>query len=446
MSNRTAFLGFPVLITHWDADLYPTRPLPFVPELVIQILAHGEIWLKEVDLFLNTRIAASLSDPVVFDQFSSLLATKRVKVLIPDKSRNLDDPDNHPILSAATERLRGKRPLKSRQWEMTDKDKRLCEKLDSVLVANGGLKPDGVVRQRVEPPAEKNVFAATLIEVLNGPDKRWRGRRQFKGINQCVADQFSRFAENHELALDLLRSKGITPNATNGFYRSLLYQCADHLLPKHQRRPVKNLGQSVYAHCELDREKVVGTYHGSRVAELPPTDKVVPPDEHLFRIEVVPAQTPIKIPVAGNIGDIVSAVVEDCDDSMRRFWAIAGGSPSPDLEFRVAWEAVAAAFAEHYVDAHPCELSSRDGAVWTIGEYLVRAAEIVDEKGRQLGAEWVPDFGGDSWMDKALSVVRLAAYVGPTMEYIRRGRADLEKGKIRQVLLDAATARCGPVV
>ena len=34
---------------------------------------------------------------------------------------------------------------------------------------------------------------------------------------------------------------------------------------------MKNLGQSVYAHCELDREKAVGTYYGTRVAELPPT-------------------------------------------------------------------------------------------------------------------------------------------------------------------------------
>jgi hypothetical protein len=70
--------------------LYPNRPLPLIPELVVYILAHGEVWIKEVDLFLNSRIAAILSDPVGFHQFSSLVATKRVKVLIPDASRDLD--------------------------------------------------------------------------------------------------------------------------------------------------------------------------------------------------------------------------------------------------------------------------------------------------------------------------------------------------------------------
>jgi len=449
MSNRKAFVGCPVLITHWDPDLYPKGSLPLVPELVIHILAHGEVWLKDVDLFQNPRIAAYLRDKAVFEQFSSLVATKRVKVLIPDKSRNLDDPINHPILSTALEIVRSKRPLKSRPWKMTDRDRRLCQALDSVLVANGGLGSNGVVRHRVQPPAGRNVFAGKLIEVLNGQDERWRQRDQFKGIDGRIADQFTEFANNHELAIDLLRKKGVTPNATNGFYRSLLYQCADHLLPedqKRQRRPIKNLGQSVYTHCELDREKAAGTYHGSRIAELPPTDKVLSPDEHLFEVDVVPQMAAAKIPIAANIGDIVTAVLEECDESMRTFWAIVGEAPLPQQEFGHAWKHVADAFAKRSVDARRAELSSTENALWTGADYVVHTAEILDETGKQLGVTWIPAFFEHPKLQLVpLGLKMIATYGRPTMEYIRRGRADAAKGKIKQVLLNAATARCGRV-
>ena len=232
MSRSKAFAKCPVLITHWDPDMYPNEPLPLVPELVVYLLAYGEVWLKEVDLFLNPKIAACLSDRAGFQQFSSLVATKRIKVLIPDPSRNLEDPIKYPILSTATEIVRSKkRTVKGRPWRMTDEDARLCKALDAMLVDNGGLKRNGVVRQRTTPPSDKNEFAAQLIDVLEGHDTRWQQRKQFKGITPHIARQFTKYARNHELAMDLLRKKGIVPAAQNGFYRSLLYQCADHLLP-----------------------------------------------------------------------------------------------------------------------------------------------------------------------------------------------------------------------
>jgi len=449
MTKRKSFVGCPMLITHWDPDLYPREPLPLVPELVIHILAHGEVWLKEVDLFLNPTISANLADPAVFEQFSSLVATKRLKVLIPDKSRDLDDPIKHPILSTAMEIVRSRRPLKSHPWKMTEKDKHLCDALDSMLVANGGLKSTGVVRQRVKPPADRNVFASTLIKVLNGQDRRWRQRDQFKGIDPRIADQFTGFAKNHELAIDLLRKKGITPNATNGFYRSLLYQCADYLLPeeqKRQRRAMKNLGQSVYAHCELDRENAAGTYYGSRVAELPPTDKDLSPDEPLLRVDVVPQRVAAKIPVAANIGEIVAKVLEECDESMRTFWAIAGEVPLPQQEFGLAWEHVADAFGKYSAGARRAGSSSTGNALWTATEYIIHTAEMFTEVGERSGVKWIPDFreypkATAVW----LGMKAIATYGRPTMEYIRRGRADAQKGKIKQVLLNAATARCGRV-
>jgi hypothetical protein len=445
MSKGKAFLGSPLLITHWDPDMYPNRPLPLIPELVVYILAHGEVWIKEVDLFLNSRIAAFLSNPVGFQQFSSLVATKRVKILIPDASRDLEDPVKHPILSTANEIIRSKRPLKTRQWVMTDQDRRLCEALDAMLVANGGLRAKGVVRHRISPPAN-NVFAEQLVAVLTGDDKRWREREPFKAIDGRVAKEFTKYALNHELALDLLHKKKIVPNATNGFYRSLLYQCAEVLLQdQKQKRSMKNLGQSVYAHCELHREKAVGTYYGTRVAELPPTAKPTEPEEEMYRVEIVSTENPIKIPVTPDIGDVVSAVLEECADKMRGFWAVAGDTPLPEVEFMLAWEHVADAFAKYSIP-HGGELSRTERKIWDIGEYLVHGAELLDEAGRKIGATWTPEFS-QSRADELvkLGIKAVASFGRPTMEYIRRGRADRKKGKVKKALLDSATARVGQV-
>lgn len=450
MPKRKSFVGCPVLFTHWDPDMYPDGHLPLVAELVLHILAHGEVWLKEVDLFLNPRVSEYLSDPIGFQQFSSLVETKRVKILIPDESRDLDDPISHPILSTAMEIVTRKRPLKSNPWIMTEKDRRLCEALDSLLVANGGLKKNGVVRHRVSPPTDRNTFAETLIDVLSCPDMRWRQRDQFRGIDEPVAQEFLKLATNHELALDLLRKGGITPNATNGFYRSLLYQCADYLFPERekeaQRQAIKNLGQSAYVHCELNREKAMGIYFGERIAELPPTEKRIQTNEPLVRIEVVPTRKGILIPVASNIGEVVSAVLEECDSSMRGFWAVAGNTSAPEVEFFVAWERVAEAFAKHSVDSRAGELSNRTTGLWKVGEFIVNGAEMLNEGSKQVGYKFIPDLSSHPLANALhLGVTSIAAFGRPTMEYIRRGQADAQKGAIQQVLLSGATVRSGLV-
>ncbi len=426
--------------------MYPIRPLPLIPELVIYILAHGEVWIKEVDLFLNSRIAAVLSDPVGFHQFSSLVATKRIKVLIPDTSRDLEDPVKHPVLSTANEIIRSKRPLKTRQWIMRDQDRRLCKALDALLIANGGLSTKGVVRHRISPPAN-NIFAEQLVAVLTGEDERWREREAFKAIDGRVAKQFTKYALNHELALDRLRKKNKTPNAVNGFYRSLLYQCAEEFLSdKRQTRSMKNLGQSVYAHCELQRERAIGTYYGTRVAELPPTVKPAGPEEELYRVEVVPTEKTINIPLCPNIGDVVSAVLEECGDKMRGFWAVAGDAPMPEIQFKLAWEHVADGFAKHSADPRRGELSKRARTIWDIGEYVVHGAELLDDAGRQIGVTWMPDFSQSRVEDFVkLGIKAVASFGRPTMEYIRRGRADQENGKIKKALIDSATTRIGKV-
>ena len=56
MESTRSYLRHPVLITHFDPDMFSGPCLPLIAELVVQILVHGEVWLKDVDLFLNDSI------------------------------------------------------------------------------------------------------------------------------------------------------------------------------------------------------------------------------------------------------------------------------------------------------------------------------------------------------------------------------------------------------
>src|SRR5260370_13440275 len=119
MSDQS-FTGPSVVLTHWDPDLYPARPLPLIHELVVHILTHGEVLLKDIDLFLTTKIRDALSDEATLRQFASLLHTGRVKILLPPpESTKFDiDPKEHPISAVALERHE-RRPFKGHVCRMT---------------------------------------------------------------------------------------------------------------------------------------------------------------------------------------------------------------------------------------------------------------------------------------------------------------------------------------
>src|SRR5260370_35155296 len=105
-------------------------------------------------------------------------------------------------------------------------------------------------------------------------------------------------------SLATLEQRGIAPFSTD-FYRFLTYQCAD-LYPPRQRRAMKNLIQSVYTHCELARANSLGTYYGTRLAELPPTEDGVA-DDDLMGIGVVTQSAVANIPGAPKNADVLSA-------------------------------------------------------------------------------------------------------------------------------------------
>ena len=255
----------PIMITHWDPDLYPAKPAPGIQELAVYGLISGvlrqdsKVLLKEVDLLLNPKIRAAFEDDAIVGQFVSLLETRRFKVLLPPRSTDFGDidPTVQPMTAVARERDRKRRPYKSTIRKLTRADEVYCAKLDKILVNAEAIQ------FRNDFPAE-NTFSGVLAAVLSSPDRSWLGRPQFCGITPQMADAFAIYCQDPSKAIDRL-PLGVQPHGREA-YRSLLYQVADCEEYKQKQksmsgsRAMKNLLQSVYAYCELNREDASGTY------------------------------------------------------------------------------------------------------------------------------------------------------------------------------------------
>jgi hypothetical protein len=436
----TSYSNYPVVLTHWDPDVYPRYALPLVQELIIHILAHGEVWLKEVDLFLNPRIRRALSDPrsLNFQAFRSLVDTGRIKILIPPRTTSQDrlDPQDYPLGATAMARD-GKKPLKSKRWFLNEETRRFCARLDSILgragrQSRGFEQRQSICRARRIPPSG-NEFAAKLCSVLNQRDRRWKRRPQFSGITPKMADQFMVFCQNPDAALKFLAAKHVQPNATDGFYRSLAYQCAD-LFPLKSARAMKNLVQSVYAYCELKRERAAGTYGGDRLAEMPPDRPI---GQELVRIEVAPMPQSVNIPLTANIGDVISAVLEECEPSLRVFWGVAGESPSPEREFQIAWNHVAEVFARNAALSQ----RTRKSGTFKIVRFILHGVKLLMELGEIAGHAWIPAASPVSALPTTI------ATFGPqAVDLIRSARIELRRQKITDCVNAAAAIRCSKIM
>jgi hypothetical protein len=424
----------PLLLTHWDPDLYPNRPIPLLQELVVHILTHGEVWLKEVDLFLNPRIRAELSKRENRDTFRSLVDTGRLQILIPDSTIYLGDdldPQHQPLLATATERHRSKRPLKSEPWELTDDIKQFCRRMDAILGLSARQdrysRAEPICRPRVTPPSGENQFAAKLYDVLTQKDRNWETRDPFKGITPQMADKFALYTQNYEEALKEIVKAGKKPNATNGFYRSLAYQCADLYLPDEKGcQAMKNLVQSVYAYCELKREEAAGTYSGKRLAEMPPDQKTA---EQIVRVEPVPLPHKIPICIDANIGNVVSAVLEECEPSLQVFWRLAGKHPAPDKLFREAWDDVADAFARHA----RLPLQHSRGIFPIAGKFILKCVAYWTESKDPAGGAFLHD-----------NAHEISIFATALLDSLRNGRMKLRR-KLRKDVSASAGIRCSRI-
>jgi hypothetical protein len=287
------------------------------------------------------------------------------------------------------------------------------------------------VEPRATPPAGENQFAAKLRDVLTQPDKAWRRRKQFKGITNAMAEQFIAFCNNYELALQELRKRRRKPNAENGFYRSLAYQCAN-LFPPPGRQAMKNLAQSVYAHCELTRENAAGTYSGDRLAEMPPDRETA---QQIVRIEAVPILKPIDISMIPNIGEVVSAVLEECKSSLRVFWRLAGTFPVPAKDFQSAWAQVADAFA-HYGAKYARFGPRRNKSIFRgLTEISLEAFSLwIQSSGEQVGGTIESSWAG------AVTSIALAI-----LDSVRTDRIRLKR-TLREQIYGAAAIRCSRTI
>jgi len=425
----------PVLAAHWDADLYPRDSRPITQELVLHILRHGNVLIKDVDLLLNPAIRTELSEKGIRTQFRSLLETGRIKVLLPPlKSTKFDlDPTRYPLTAMARER-HNKRPHKFRIWQFREPYQRFCAILDPIIANTNAIK------FRADYPLG-NDFAATLYRVLT--EQSWRARREFKGIDRMV-DRYAEYCLNPEDALKDLRDQNVTPLATE-FYRTIAYQCVRlrrFRSTREQERNMRRLLQSVYAYCETSRESAVSTYYAERLTELP----AVSQDNDTLDVGMLQLIVPdikVKIPVAENIGEILEKIIHDCPN-IADIWAMSDPSSDdlPSLEsLTEACAAISESFAEHAMTAKKVQWSPRAEERWNYFEIAHRIIFLIGLLGTH-GIAFVKDFEGPITIAEAVAI-----FAKPVVYGIRTGKAwdDLDTERAAVMKLIFTSLRSGPL-
>jgi len=433
----------PIMITHWDPDVYPSRPAPGIQELVLYALLNGilrkkntPILIKEVDLLLNPAIRAAFDDDAVVGQFDSLLHTNCFKVLLPPVSTHFGeiDPTVQPMTAVALERDRKRRPYKTRIRKLTRGDKAYCEKLDKILVAAHAIQ------FRKDFPSD-NTFARVLASILLSHDQGWRRRPQFRGITPRMAETFATYCHEPSKGIDRLAADGIAPHGREA-YPSLLYQLADCAEYKARdnsmsgSRAMKNLLQSVYAYCELNREDASGTYAGPRIAEMPFIDDA---PRNFSSMEAMPLlNVKAEIPIAQNIGEILSLVLEETTSQ-----------PSEAVTHRTFHDRcahIADAFAKHSVVSRPVRWSSTAEHRWRVFEQTVGFGALALSAGAVVGLRFVSSFELRELIEGSVLGTHAIGWGGKHLvDLIRGGKAyddrDTEHAEVARSLVKAMNDR-----
>ena len=443
----------PIMITHWDPDLYPTASPPGIQELVIYgitsaiLRGRANVLLKEVDLLLNPKVRAAFRDDAVVGQFVSLLNTGLFKVLLPTLSTDFGDidPTLQPMTAVAWERERKRRPYKNKFRQLTREDEIYCGKLDKILVNAGtetSKRPDGVVRFRKEFP-RTNEFACVLTGVLSRADRAWLSRPQFRGITPKMADDFVTYCNNPSKAVDRLPPE-VKPNSREA-YRSLFYQVADcaEYKSKHNNmtgsRAMKNLLQSVYAYCELNREDASGTYEGLRIAELPLIGEPATDDLPTINEALLLNRT-IELPVASNIGSILTRVLEEI--------------PREPVDINANYGAfvdrcahLSDAFAKYSVDVKPVVWSPTAQHRWTTYRHRVQiGAFLLSLLSHTVGLQFISSFEAQEVIRWSPDTIHGLTYCAqPLVNLIRGGKAyadrDTERARVSRALFETMKSR-----
>ncbi len=445
---KTGASAKPIMITHWDPDVYPTKPAPGIQELVIYALISrvlrqdSKVLIKEVDLLLNPKIRAAFKDDAVVDQFDGLLQTGRFKVLLPPLSTDFGDVDPYvqPMTAVARERDRKRRPYKTKVRKLTRADEIYCAKLDRIFVRAHATQ------FRKDFPAE-NTFASVLAAVLSSPDHGWRSRPQFTGITPQMAEAFVSYCQDPSKAIERLAADRVAPHAREA-YRSLLYQVSDCKEYKSDynsmsgSRAMKNLLQSVYAYSELNRENASGTYVGPRIAELPFVSK--PAENELSTIEATPfLDLNAEIPIAQNIGDILGRVLDEIP-------AEPAGTSTNHMTFEDRCAHIADAFAKYSVARKPVTWSPTAQHHWQASKHRLVFGAFLLSVAVHVGLRFISSFQFREVVEWSPDVVHGLTYCAqPLVNLIRGGKAyddsDTEQARVTRGVLSAMKSRVSDI-
>ena len=418
MSDLEPFAGRPVLLTHWDGDVYPRAVIPPLQELLVYLLAYGNVEVREVDVFLTDRIAKYFTEDLRRKQLRSLLDTRRIKVLIPEERTAFDVPvDKHPITATALERVRNKRPFKDRPWNFSRSVQEYCRNLDDVVA--------GATQHR-QPYRPENTFISKLRSVLEQKDELWRSREPFRDISPADIEGLRQLSKDESV------------------YRSAIYAHTKRGEGRAVSQGVRNLAQSVWAYCELGREGAIGTYQGKRIAEIPPTELVDTPPLSIPR--VVPLPGHLDIPACCNVGEIVTNVLAECGKDLRTFWSVQAGGLLGPQAFRQVWDHVNDAFRRFSATAERVV-----GSTVFLGpsSHVIRVALILNSEGAVISMRWLNEASDAASSKVPWRVSAIQPVDRTTASLIRQGRAYdprlLGRTELRAVLLNSDTVRGSPI-
>jgi hypothetical protein len=427
-----------VLLTHWDAEVYPFRRGDrWLKELIISSLLFGEVLVRDVDLFMTPALAERLRRSATdLETLLELIRNGCVEVLTlpPKEYENCSgistDPQDAPFTARAQRHL-ASRSFAGQKWNPTPWQWELCKKLDEVVVTERG-KWQSI--RGMKDFSSQNMFASELGQILQDrltqpPDEL----PQFPPIDEESAKMLIRLCRGEVPWEDFLRASGAQKieGQGQGFYRTAVYQCAEHL-HKASVPGIRSLAQSVNAWCECDREGTEGRY-GGRLWEKPyayTNETVAQQDKkQASRIEIVPGPRVHRIPIFPGIGEAL-AMTRGSDEFkyFQENWAAIESVPIGRDPFFHSFAPLVQRFAE---DARrSVQISRTEERAWELAYWVLVASEVV---ALTLGLNPELPFAG-----------ALACKTGPFLS--RVVRSSLFTKEVRNKLLDVVEPRFTKVV
>jgi len=426
-----------LVLTHLDPEVYAASLAEtgqrFLPELIVYALLYGQVLVKDADIVVNQRITEFLQDQSSFNIFEELLDVGVIKILtLPRRNYppQMDiDPSVNPIVARAHD-ISSRKGYQGQIWTPTERQMRFYTQVDAVLSrsTSGAISSQGFA-------VDCNPFAEKLAEILEKRKSlRLEKFRQFRGIDERVAESFITFSRIEGSWIEFLSQQGAPPQRTGEpgrFYRNEAYQCLKHF-PKTSHRGMRNLIQSVFAACYCDSEDAYSRYGGPRLVEIPfgysSDAEVLIAEQKARKVELIPTQQTLDVPIFRGIGEALNVTRNTTEfaECQRAISSIEAGSVSQAV-FAGAWEEVANRFAE--------TVAPKLAVVPTIEKWMWHLVpSIVVETGRAIGLHL---------NDVASRGAEVISHCGPALS--RFCRSLVLTAELRDALVGSVNVRCSKV-